>query len=95
MQSTGAPGIPGWDPLQPTFRWYCRPCRAAAGNGAGPASRATAKATMTARNLWTGAALPPVDDAVLSVGPLQGHDSVLVLLTLATEDTSTWPALDP
>ena len=67
----------------------------AVGNGAGPARRATAVPTMTARNLWTGAALPPVDDAVLSVGPLQGHDSVLVLLTLATEDTSIWPALDP
>ena len=41
---------------------------------------------MTATNLWTGAVLPPVVDGLLSVGPLQGHDSALVMLTLAATE---------
>ena len=63
----------------PGFHRYCRPC--------GPASTANSVLPkMTATNLWTGAVLPPVVDGLLSVGPLQGHDSALVLLTLAATE---------
>ena len=70
-----ADGVPGWDQADPLHRWYCRPCAAAAAAGGAP--------KMAARDLWSGAALPAVEDGVLRVGPLAAHDSALVLLTLA------------
>ena len=72
-----ATGVPGWDTHQPLFRWYCRPCAAA------PEASSGTTPKMSVRNLWSGATMEHVAaDGLLSVGPLQAHDSALVLLTL-------------
>ena len=41
---------------------------------------------MLAKDLWSAKDLAPVTGGVLTVGPLAGHDSVLVLLTLPDDD---------